>query len=96
MLRKDHGQDHELAGPQEVLSSQSLGPTLPFWSQYQRITAFLSISTNQFCKQACESRYHRREQMLGHGAVQQCASPALECNFGYHLSTVALGTGMGD
>ena len=65
-------------------------------SPYQRITAFLSISTNQFCKHTCESRYHRREQMLGHRAVQQYTSPALECNFGYHLSTVALGTGMGD
>lgn len=43
-----------------------------------------------------ESRYHRREQMLGCRAVQQCTSPALQRNFGYHLSTVALGTGMGD
>lgn len=93
-LERISGQDHWAPVPQEVLSS-GVSALFSFWSQYQRITAFLSISTNQFCKQACESRYHRREQMLGHGTVQQCASPALECNFGYHLSTVALGTGMG-
>lgn len=38
----------------------------------------------------CESRYHRREQMLGHRAVQQCTSPALECNFGYHFINSSL------
>lgn len=85
---------HMLAANTKLQSSHSLCPTLLLWSQYQRISAFLSISTNQFRKHGFESRYHCREQIQGYRVVQQCTSPTLDVTLDTLINSILRNRGL--